>query len=297
MFMIYPYTQNSAGAIGIAEELDGKRILRQGSTYKQKDEDIVINWGDGDCPQRFPKALNAHVMDLINKKAFFNRLNGTGLTPPFALNIGAAKQLGYPVFCRTTVEGQDGQGIVIADKEEELASAGLYVKGIDKTSEYRVHVGRYPDGNIAVMGGNQKYLKAGSDGPKNPRIWTGDGTFLGDFLMWEDMPKSVVDVAIKTMIAFPELTFAGLDIIYDNSEAKAYVIEGNSAPMMTSMTVYNYGRFFKKYAAMLEEPKVTPSPIVQAPVAETPPPAPKISLEAAMKVPLEELIQCYIQNN
>lgn len=294
-FFVFPYTQNSAGAIGLAGELDGKRILRQGSNYTQKDDDIVINWGDGECSKRFPKALNANVMDLINKVAFFKRLDGTGLTPAFSLGKATAHLLGYPVFCRTTVEGQDGAGIVIADKEEELTNAQLYVKGIDKTSEYRVHVGRYPDGELVIIGGNQKFKKTDAPSTKDTRIWTGDGTYLGDFIRENDenFPKDVLRVALATMRVFKELTFVGLDIIYDNSEAKAYVIEGNSAPMMTAMTVYYYGLFFKEYPNRLK----LVAPQVVVPAAPVVAESPAMTVEAAMKVPLTELIECYIKNN
>ena len=42
MFMIYPYKQGSEGAKAVAEALEGKRILRENSTYKPKPGDVII---------------------------------------------------------------------------------------------------------------------------------------------------------------------------------------------------------------------------------------------------------------
>jgi hypothetical protein len=274
-YFIYPYTQNSRSAIALAEELEGKRVLRSGSNYSYKSDHILINWGCGECPH--PEALNYKIMDLINKTRFFDRLKGSDLTPPFATSKAEAKSLGYPVFCRTTVEGHDGKGIVVADCDGQLVNAPLYVKGIDKTSEYRVHIGRLPDGQVGILGGAKKLKKPVTaemtNVPSDTRIWCGDTTYFGDFT--HDFPMAVALVVGQAFDKFPELAFAAFDVVYDNSAGKAYVIEANSAPMTTAETAKAYGRFFKKYGDAVAATQVpVPAPVLQPVAAEVSPAAP-----------------------
>jgi hypothetical protein len=251
-FFVYPYTQNSRSAKALAEALEGKRVLREGSSYKYSEDHVLINWGCGDCPHS--EALNPGyaIIDLINKKSFFNRLKGTGLTPDFATTLNGAQKLGYPVFCRTNIEGHDGKGIIVADCEGQLVDAPLYVKGIDKTSEYRVHVGREYSGKVTILGGAKKGQKAITpemkNVPRDTRIWCGDTTFFGDFVGAHSLPMEVNSVVQEAFNRFPELSFAAFDVVYDNSEGKAYVIEANSAPMATPETTKAYARFFQRYA-------------------------------------------------
>lgn len=247
-FMIFPYTQNSAGAIALAEALGGQRILREGSSYKPKPDDVIINWGASDC--HFQTALNANNSAVLNKLSFFNRLIGTGLTPPFASTMGSAVDgLTFPIFCRTELRGRDGAGIVIADNLGQLVQCDLYVQGVTKTSEYRVHIGRNPDGTFSIIGSQKKIVTAPTDGLDN-RVWAGEGTRF----VWTvsgapvKLPKSVENVAFAAFEHFPELTFGAFDIIYDSGASQAYVLEINSAPTMTPETARRYASFFRQFA-------------------------------------------------
>lgn len=301
-YFVYPYTQASRSAKALAEELDGKRVLRSGSSYKHQSDHLLINWGCGECPH--PQALNYKIMDLINKTRFFDRLSGTGLTPPFATSLEGAKSLGYPVFCRTTVEGHDGKGIVIADCVGQLVSAPLYVKGIGKDQEYRVHVGRLPDGTTYIIGGAKKGKKPVTaemtNVPTDPRIWCGDTTYFGDFT--KSFPMPVQNVVLKAFQCFPELAFAAFDIVYDSSTGDAYVIEANSAPMATPQTTKAYADFFRSYAEQvcLPEPEPTPVPQPIAAPAAAAAPAPVVTEQQVMadiilgKLALSDVIKVYI---
>jgi hypothetical protein len=175
-FWVFPYAQGSEGAKLLCDELGCKRILREGSTFSKKATDVVINWGASDCPASYD-ALNKDIKGILNKAEFFKRLAGTGLTPAFAFNkMDAADNLGFPIFCRTKLEGKDGEGIVIAEKFSQIVAAKLYTQYEDKTSEYRIHVGRGPSG-YTVIGAQKKVKKAQADGPNvspDSRIMTGD---------------------------------------------------------------------------------------------------------------------------
>lgn len=307
-YFIYPYTQGSKGAKDLATELQGKRILREGSNYKFKSGHMLINWGASDCP--YSQALNADIKAVLNKREFFTRLYGSGLTPRFATSMADAKNLTYPVFCRTKMEGRDGAGIVIADNETQLVHCKLFVEGIDKTSEYRVHVGRLPNGEVVIIGAQKKVKKQQTpemdNVPSDARIWCGDT--VGFVWKVNGQPAYIPPAVIQTVTSafgyFPELTFGGFDVIFDNSAGKAYVIEINSAPMSTAETMKLYGEFFRKFEQVLLQPASLTPPVLQPMASSVAPaaPAPTLSVDDILnRIFLGELsptkvIEGYIQH-
>jgi len=276
-FMIFPYTQGSAGAKAIAEELGGKRILRQNSTYTPKDSDVIINWGASDCP--FPQALNYGTKDVTNKIKFFERLKGKDLTPRFTTSRAAAEFMKFPVFCRTTVEGKDGEGIVVAQNINELVDAKLYVEGVAKNKEYRVHMGRWPDGSVRVIGVQQKFVP-NMAALENPSVWAGEGTNFVWTVNGNDvvLPTEASQVARAAFNEFPEMTFGAFDIVVEGDwNWKAYVLEMNSAPTITPKTAEIYGAFFRLFEKKEEVvPVVTVQPAWQAGSVPFTPAAPTV---------------------
>lgn len=255
-FMIFPYTQGSAGAKAIAEELDGKRILRQNSTYKPKEGDVIINWGASDCP--FPQALNYSTKGITNKIEFFDLLKGAGLTPRYTTSKQtAADFMQFPVFCRTRVEGKDGEGIVVAKNPDELVDAKLYVEGVDKWREFRVHVGRGPDGKDVLIGVQQKWVPD-KDKLVDPDVWAGEGTNFVWTVNGVEVELDSVSVArvFEVFDKYPGLTFGAFDVVVDNS-GMAYVLEINSAPTITPKTAEKYGAFFRKWEVAEEAPVIS----------------------------------------
>lgn len=262
-YRVYPYKAASEGATAIAEALDGKKIRLQNSTYQPAPDDVIINWGNSSCP--FPNALNKDISATLDKLKFFERLAGTGLTPKFATTaIQAAAELSFPVFCRTQLKGKDGEGIVVADTWATLVAAPLYVQRVTKTSEYRVHVGRFKDEIIPI--GHQKKVHTASEG-QHPDIWTGESTKF----VWTvngspvQLPAAVKNCVNAAFEKFPELTFGAFDVVYDSAANAAYVLEINSAPMQTPETTARYKAFFQKFAP--------PAPVV-APVTAAAAPTP-----------------------
>jgi hypothetical protein len=308
-FHIFPYAQGSKGAKLLAEELGCPRIKREGSSFNKNPDRIVINWGASDCPKKYD-AINQNIKAVLNKKAFFERLVGTDLIPPCAFNkLDAADNLSFPIFCRTKLEGKDGEGIVIAEKFSQLVEAKLYTQYIDKTSEYRLHVGRGPNG-YTVIGSQKKVKKTIPEGENlspDARIMTGDGVGL----VWTVnsqpvfIPDPVKAVVKKAFELFPEIDFCAFDVIFDNSTGKAYVLEANSAPMGTPETMKRYAKFFKSLhpdavpqnVIVAEEVPATPAPAA-APAA----PAPATPVATVMPVitvqqvtAAQDIINAYIQ--
>lgn len=252
-YFVYPYTNMSAGAIVLAEELDGKRIKLTNSNYSPKPDHVIINWGNGNCP--YPQALNPAdaINEVIDKVSFFNKASGSSYLPKYATTKAAAANLSFPVVCRKSTEGHDGEGIVIADTAAQLVNAGLYTEYMDKTSEYRIHLGRLPNGEVVVIARQKKYKSAAFTG--DSRIWTGQETKLE---IIETAVPEVVYAAKDVFGKFPGLHFGAFDIVYNNSTEKAYVLEINSAPMLTASVAEAYGEFFKSYKGTETETPAAP---------------------------------------
>ena len=106
-----------------------------------------MNWGASEVP---PQVLRCfiindpnHIQEVSNKLKFFTKLEGQKLTPDFATDTEKVKKWldkERQAVCRTILTGSAGRGIVIADTEEGLVEAELYVKYIPKKDEYRVHI-------------------------------------------------------------------------------------------------------------------------------------------------------------
>lgn len=274
-FLVLPYMRGSEGAKMLAEGLGGQRILLTGSRYEYDEDDCLINWGNGNADghvssEAYENMLNANPIIAINKRSFFDRFEGTSITPPFATTQEEARRhLTFPVVCRTQVEGADGQGIVIANTAAELVSARLYTQLMAKSAEYRVHMGRLPDGTVELICAQKKRV---STRHLNGSIWTGEHVFL-DWCDPVGLPTRVLDVTKRAMLALPELTFGGFDVI-DTDNGGARVVEVNSAPMQTDGTVAKYVTFFNRYVALrnaARTPVLVPVNIVmeEAPSAVT----------------------------
>ena len=253
----------------LRDELGGQLIKLTNSQYQRRDGDVVVNWGNGYCPYEF--ALNPRLDVTINKLTFFQRMAdasqpGQWLTPAFRTNKIDARYMNFPVVCRTRVEGADGQGIVIAETPDELVDSRLYVEYIDKDKEYRVHVGRDPDGTVRILGIQRKNHTT-IDGI-DPRVWTGDSTTFS-WATIAEVPESVRAVSLACMEAMPELHFCGLDVIYHQSSNRAYVVEANSAPMLTPRTTTMYADFVRQYAVQ-PEPEVELEPVPTGSTFDTP---------------------------
>jgi hypothetical protein len=299
-FRIYPYKSASEGAKMIRDAVDGLLIKLQGSTFVEKDHHVIINWGNGECP--FKNALNHDVSGCIDKIEFFKRLEGTGTTPEFCTSEKWNDKLTFPIFQREVTDGYDGAGISIADNPMEFKKAKLYVQGINAAAEYRVHIGRLPNGTLSVIGVQKKVFITPEPGSKNiqkdKRIMCGDAvglSYVGAGVTY--VSTYVGTVVHKAFEKFPELTFGAFDVIV-SGDGNAYVLEVNSAPMMTEQVAKNYGDFFKKYASLmpaLKEPEPAPTPQPQ-PVAKKIITAADVFADLeAKKIGFTDIIEAYVQ--
>lgn len=242
-FKVYPYKLGSASAKALSLALDGKVLKHVGSKYRPRAGDVVVNWGAGDPPQFGPATtLNADVTDAQCKLATFKALAGAEIrTPALTEDKDAAAELGFPVVCRTKLRGHSGDGIVIANKQDELVAAPLYTKYIKKKDEYRVHVLR--DGAFFVQ---RKARKLDNDKP-NWQVRNLAGGFVFAEVEQADVPADVLELSVRSIAALG-LDFGGVDVMWNEKERKAYVLEINTACGLEERTANRYAEAIRNLA-------------------------------------------------
>ena len=270
-FRILPYKQGSRSAKALADALGGKVLRLQGSTFKPKADDVLINWGNGSPfgPPSFECFNWFGLSQCTDKLKFFNKMaaggeTGAGLKdilPPFWTNSEDIPDEAFPVVCRTVLSGHSGAGIVIARTPEEVVPAQLYTGYIKKKDEYRVHCGKrqwvphndytgepmpigvFRDNPHEVISLQRKARRLDCETPNwEVRNHSNGFVYVRDQVV---PPASVIDVATKAFEA-SGLDFGAVDVIYNDKKQKAYVLEINTAPGLEGQTVTDYANFFKE---------------------------------------------------
>src|SRR5687768_8660323 len=94
----------------------------------------------------------AFVRNASNKLEFFRLIEGQPYCPQFWTRREDIPDVFFPIVCRTVLAGHSGEGIVIADRRDQLVPAPLYVQYIKKQQEYRIHVGKRGQESIIIAG-------------------------------------------------------------------------------------------------------------------------------------------------
>lgn len=253
---VYPYKSASESAKLLADALDAKRIRLQNSTYTYKEGDLIVNWGNSNCP--YPSLNSAEALQRsINKLSCFRYLRGQGFdaipnywTDPADIPSGA-----FPIFCRTEVSGHDGSGIKVAMCRDDLVPAKLYTSQV-AGSEYRVTVFKGEVTDIQTKLPRQGVTTA----CKQVRTYANGWGFQR-----RDLPEGVGDIITalaRDAINVLGLDFAGCDIIYDPMEQRAYLLEVNSAMGLEGGALDRFASAVLRYKRELEQQIVeaTPAP-------------------------------------
>lgn len=257
-YRVLPYKQGSASAKALAEALGGKVLKLEGSKFKPKPDDVIINWGN--------TTFNGNITfndqnnwgddynllndgDLIycvsNKLVFFEDMNSRcpGLTPKFWTNKEEIPDDEYPIVCRTILSGHSGDGIVIATSPDNLAVAKLYVKYEKKKDEYRVHCTKttQPEPSITIIAVQRKARRTGAENVN----WQVRNHANGFIYRRSDIhpPSRVLDVA-RQAFELSGLDFGAVDVIWNTQKEQAYVLEINTAPGLEGQTITDYANFF-----------------------------------------------------
>lgn len=242
-FKVYPYRIGSRSAKQLAEALEGKVLKHAGSKYRPRVGDIVVNWGASNPPALAPATtLNREVQVAQCKLATFKALQEADIrTPLFWENQDDIPAEAYPVFARTVLRGHSGRGIVLLAGEQDQVAAPLYVQYKKKKHEFRVHV----CGTEAFF--IQRKAKR-RDIPADEINWQVrnlEGGFVFAAVDREEVPNEVIELAQKSIEALG-LDFGGVDVIWNEREARAYVLEVNTACGLEPRTAELYSEVLER---------------------------------------------------
>lgn len=244
----YAYNMGSQSVKLLCDKMDVYQIKHQGSRYLPRIKDVLINWGSHAIP---PQLRDMHIINdpeftrVVSDKGLYARRTG-GANPTFR-SIEFTTSLdeavswhndGHTVVARTILNGHEGNGIKIVKPDDPMVNAPLYSKYQSKEREYRVHV---VDG-VAIK--VQRKLRPRDLGPIADDGFMVRNTANGfRFCTVVDCPEDVKTQAINACRHF-KLDFGGVDVIYKEArrlaDAKAYVVEINSAPGIEGTTVDAY---------------------------------------------------------
>lgn len=243
----------SNGAKLLARALGIKMIKAEGSKFTPSTDKVIINWGRG---QELPidttgvQIVNQPeaVVNATNKLKCFKALRNAGNVsiPPFTTRRTEAEdwlRRGSVCFARTRLQGSSGDGIVELETADDLGTVEegtLIVEYIKKKHEFRIHVG---DGEIIDR--QQKKKRRDVDLEDiNWRVRSHANGFV--FVRQEvQVPKCVDEEALKAMEVIG-LDFGAVDVIYNQHQKKAYVLEINTAPGIEGSTVLVYRDYFRR---------------------------------------------------
>lgn len=157
---------------------------------------------------------------------------------------------GFTVVERHVLNGNSGAGIRLVEPakpgegapQEGITRAPLYVKYVPKKQEYRIHV----CGGEAVDIQRKARRKDVADDAINWKVRNHDNGFI--FARNEDgvVPDDVIKQSVAAVEALG-LDFGAVDVIFNDKEKRAYVLEVNTAPGMAGETLKGYLGRFSKY--------------------------------------------------
>ena len=267
---IYSHNRYSEGANLIRKALRIKSLARHIESRRPLRQQPLINWGAASIDfsrtvwranRGFTRTLNTpdSVALAHNKLLTFNTLTNAAVSVPDWTEERATAQQwvneGYTVVVRTLLNASEGKGIILWNRELPLADnvrAPLYVKYIKKKHEYRVHVAKaYPvnpdTGTHTILCIQQKLRKRGFENRDN-QIRNHDNGWV---FAVNDIVQPHTDIKIQSIEALKALAldFGAVDVVWNERQQKAYVLEVNTAPGLepegTALKAYvDYFRHF-----------------------------------------------------
>lgn len=254
----FAYNNGSASAKLLSRALGWKMLKRAGSKFHYHLRDTIINWGSSSLHYKVPS--NAHYINhpfnvrVVSNKGLYAQaiINNEELpfrSISFTQDRNTAQQWlneGNVVVARSILNGSEGRGIIIVKPGEVLPVVKLYSKYQPKESEYRVHV---INGEVVKV--QQKLRRKEQPVPPGGNTFRIRNTANGfRFCTVEEYPEDVAAQAIAA-VNFFGLDFGGVDVIYKKArlkrDARAYVVEINTAPGIEGGTVETYASKFRQY--------------------------------------------------
>lgn len=237
---LIPYKFSSASAKLLAEGLGIKRMRLEGAPHDFK-RSVLINWGCSGFTREFAnvRVLNRPeaVAVAINKLSAFNAMDANDVSIPYyTQSKEAAAALirdGRKVVCRTKLSAYGGDGIVIAETEDQLVDAPLYVRYYPKQEEYRVHATAT---QVFFKQRKARRLEVADD-DVNWQVRNLAGGFIYANVDVQVPPK--VEEAAKQAIQALGLDFGAVDILL-TPRGHVVVLEVNTACGLSGTTLTRY---------------------------------------------------------
>lgn len=256
---IYPWHLKSRACRALRNALDVRIIHLTRSTYVPNERHVIINYGSSSLafnplgrvinpPSLIHKAANKRIFfDLVSK----SQKNGENCRIP-EYTTDAKQALKWAakgeVIGRTILEGHSGAGMVFSSDgiNHNFLSAKLFVKYIKKQEEYRVHIAF---GEVIDV--QRKVLRKTDDLGQEIDPKTIDfriRSYRNGFIFQRENihPHQDVIKQAKLAMATTGLDFGAVDVIWNDHDRKAYVLEINTAPGLEGQTVDSYVTAFRK---------------------------------------------------
>lgn len=254
---VFPWHTKSKGAKELSKSLDIQRIKLEGSSFKGGKTYTVINWGSAKKTVPFSaetKVINkfSKVNKSSNKRRFFELIINSqtpARIPEFTSSLMKATKLlesGQLVLARKE-RAFGGHDIIFPENDfEKWQKSDFFTVYKKKKEEYRVHIA-FGD----VICTQQKVLRKTDEygnqiDPKQVdfriRNWKNGFVFKRHDL------HTPPDAIYQAMLAYDAsgLDFGAFDVIWNQAEEKAYVLEVNCAPGLEGSTVDDYAKAFKE---------------------------------------------------
>lgn len=254
MGIVLPYKAGSRSATALAQALQTRCVnLRNSRVHRL--QRTIVNWGNSgrNLP---PQGLGSNpvlnsfesVRNASCKLRTLEILSEVGVSIPefFTSRTEAAQFLrdnpNKKIVCRTVLNGNSGNGIVIATNPDELVRANLYTVYILKQDEYRVHVFKDQDQEYKVFDLQRKARS--SNTPVHEVDWQvrnlqGGFIFKREGVNFSTVPQDVIDQAIASVQALG-LDFGAVDVVRNQRRNSAYVLEVNTAAGLEGTTLERY---------------------------------------------------------
>lgn len=252
---VYPYKKGSASAKLLAQAIGAERVFPD-SSFAPKPSDLIVNWGNGNPPnwrsQLYLQSIQVlnhweNVCFAIDKRTSFVMFKEAGVCiPKYTQSRSMAidwLEDGKIVIGRALLEGTRGEGIVVMEKVTQFKECALYTQYTEPTKEFRIYTfnGKFIDALEKRRDSDRL-----AEGTIDYRVRTEENgwVFCRNNVQ---VPQEAAKQAVRATRALG-LLFGGVDIIWNQKENRAAVLEVNTAPGIFGTTVSLYAQEILAYA-------------------------------------------------
>jgi hypothetical protein len=258
---VMPYIMGSESAKNLSGALNVKRINKNRTEVRGDERKTIINWGN--TTLKHPELLKCIILNhptvvakTCNKLSFF-KLFKTDLekslipewTDDYGTMLSWLQNENQLIVARKELCSHSGNGIVMFNREiavtEGCPEAPLYTKYIPKKDEYRIHFSK----KTGIFFKQRKALVKGTENPNwKIRNLTGGFIYANQDVETPEAVDKVCEMFFNEMNA-GGLDFGALDVVYNEAQDRATILEVNTAPGLSGRTLEAYTEMIKAYIA------------------------------------------------